>query len=76
MSSKELSPGPQKWSPNISKATPVFQFCKAEVVVKKTGNDVIAATSTSGSSVAQRKRKDSRSNSEHADSKKISRSSR
>ena len=74
MDLKELSPGPQKWSPNISKATNVFRFCKSgpEVDVKKPIDDVTSVASTS----VQRKRKDPRTNPEHTDSKKISRSSR
>lgn len=71
---KELSPSPQKWSPNISKATSVFRFCKSgpETDSKKPTDDVTSVASTS----VQRKRKDPRSNPEHTDSKKISRSSR
>ena len=81
---KELSPGPQKWSPNISKATSAFKFCRnnSDTELKKISPDVDGRkkeevtsppTVTSG---VQRKRKDPRTNCQDSDYKKISRSSR
>ncbi len=88
--SKELSPGPLKWSPSIAKSTSVFKFYKnstgpesAEMKqpenVDSTSNASIASNASdmsNASNASQRKRKDTRTNSEHTDSKKMSRSSR
>ena len=75
---KELSPGPQKWSPNVSKGTSVFQFLNPK---QRGGTDVSKTpelVQIQIPSSVQRKRKDNQANPDpdRSDVKKISRSNR
>ena len=77
---KELSPGPQKWSPNVSKGTTVFQFWnpKRGTEMPKTSEPVSIPNPASNPASVQRKRKDNQANPDpdRSDIKKISRSNR